>query len=193
MNRLTMGSLAIAIALLGTSHCISGEPKPGLDYRQLKAMEWIIGDWEADWEVPSEGESALSGWPAGAKVHATTSWKWMENKSYIMLRFRSDIDGKVAHKGFEVVAVDPQSKKIVQFLFSILGGSGTGEWSVDGKTWTLKWSGMIADQTKLEGVAHLVPIDKDTYTWQLKEVKKNGQNAAGTPVVTYRRVAKKPG
>ena len=31
------------------------DSKPGPDYEQLKAMEWMIGDWEADYVVTSPG------------------------------------------------------------------------------------------------------------------------------------------
>ena len=91
-----------------------------------------------------------------------------------------------------MVGVDPQSKKIIHWLFSILGGWGTGEWSVEGNTWTLKWSATAADRTKYEGVSFLVPIDANTYTWEMKDNKKNGTEAPDTPLITFRRVREKP-
>lgn len=193
MNRLTTAFFGLALPLLGTFQCIGEEAKPGPDYEQLKAMEWIIGDWEADWVVPSGGSASLDGYPPGAKVHSTGSDFWMENKSYIGYKFRDEIDGKVVHQGFEMVGVDPQSKKLIHWLFSIMGGWGTGEWSVEGNTWTLKWSATAADRTKYEGVSFLVPIDADTYTWEMKDNKKNGTEAPDTPLITFRRVSQKPG
>jgi hypothetical protein len=191
MSRLTNAFVGVAILLLGAHQCTGGEARPGPDYEQLKAMEWMIGDWEADWVVPSEGNLGLDGFPSGAKVHSTCSYSWMQKKNYIRLKFRDEIDGKVAHQGFEIVGVDPESKKIIHWLFSILGGWGQGEWTVEGKTWKLKWWGAIADRTKLEGVAYLVSVDSNTHTWQLKDFKKNGKSTPDTPVVTYRRVRKK--
>ena len=58
MNRLTTALFSLALLLLGVVPCIGEETKPGPDYEQLKAMEWIIGDWEADWVVPSGGAGA---------------------------------------------------------------------------------------------------------------------------------------
>jgi hypothetical protein len=181
-----------ALVLLAASMVIgqAGEdPKPGPDYEQLKAMEWMIGDWEADYVVASPG-LGLDGFKPGARAHSTNSYYWMENKNYIGLKFRDEIDGKVAHEGFEMIGVDPQSRKTVHWLFSILGGWGPGEWTVEGKTWKLKWAGTTGDGTKYEGVSFLVPIDANTHTWEMKECKKNGKPTPDTPIVTYRRVVR---
>jgi len=167
------------------------EQEPGPDYAQLKAMQWLIGDWEADWVVPSEGISVPDGYPSGSKVRSFTSYSWMENKNYIGLRFRDEIDGKVVHSGFEMIGVDPQSKKTIHWLFSILGGWGPGEWTVEGKTWTLKWTGTTADGTKYEGVSFMVPVDANTHTCEMKECKKNGKPTPDTPLVTFRRASTK--
>lgn len=114
----------------------------------------------------------------------------MENKNYIGLKFRDEIDGKVVHKGFEMIGVDPQSKKTIHWLFSILGGWGPGEWTVEGKTWKLRWTGTTAGGTKYEGVSFMVPVDPNTHTWEMKECKKNGKPTPDTPLVTYRRMGK---
>lgn len=164
---------------------------PGPDYEHLKAMEWMIGNWEAEWVVPSDGDLTLEGFTPGARVRSTTSTFWMENRNNIAMRFRGEIDGKLVNQGFELVGVDPGSKKKLHWLFSNLGGWGKGEWSVDGETHILTWSGTTADGTELEGVGYMVPIDADTYTWQLKHNKKNGKEGPDTPVVTFRRVKSK--
>jgi hypothetical protein len=193
MIRLMNAFVGVALLLLGAYQCTGEEAKPGPDYEKLKAMEWMIGDWDADWVVPSSGNLGLDGFPSGAKVHSTCSYFWMENKNYIGLKFRDEIDGEVAHKGFEIVGVDPESKKIVHWLFSILGGRGSGEWTVEGKTWKLKWWATTADGTKLEGVSYMVPLDSNTHTWEIKDNKRNGKSTPDTPLVTYRRISKKPG
>jgi hypothetical protein len=188
MNRLTARYLVAVLMLLGASQCIAEHTKPGPDYEQLKEMKWIIGDWEAEWIVPSGGFLVSEDTPPGTKVHSTCSYHWMENKNNIGLKFRDVIDGKVAHQGFEMVGVDPKSKKIIHWLFSILGGWGTGEWSAEGKTWRLKWTGTTADGTTYEGVSHHVKIDPNTHTWEIKDAKKNGKHTPNTPLITYTRV-----
>ena len=162
----------------------------GPDYKQLKGMEWMIGDWEAEWVVPSTGYPAPDGYAPGSKVKSTCSYSWIEQKNYIGLKFRDEIDGKVAHEGFEIIGVDPHSKKIIHWLSSILGGWGTGEWSVEGKTWKLKWSATTGDGTTYEGVSFMVPLDAKTHTWEMKDNKRNGQSTPDTPLVTYRRIKK---
>ena len=180
----------VVIALVYASPCLGQESIPGPDYDQLKAMQWMIGDWEATWEV--KGESILaSAYSAGAKVRTFNSYSWMQNKNYIGLNFRDEINGKTAHKGFEMIARDPVSKKTVHWLFSVLGGSGVGEWSVKGNTWKLEWTYTSGGGAQLKGVAFLIPVNKDTHTWQMKEIKENGKDVPDTPLITFRRVAKK--
>ncbi len=179
-------ALLLAASMVGQG---GEKAKPGPDYQQLKAMEWMIGDWEAEYVVASPG-LGLDGFTPGAKVHSFNSYYWMQNKNYIGFRFRDEIDGKVVHSGFEMIGVDPQSKKTIHWLFSVLGGWGPGEWSVDGKTWKLRWTGTTSDGTKYEGVSFMAPVDANTHTWEMKDCKKNGEPTPDTPIVTYHRVGK---
>ncbi|MCL4852101.1 MAG: hypothetical protein KJZ78_12070, partial [Bryobacteraceae bacterium] len=181
----------VAFFVVGVSLCIAQETKPGPDYEQLKALEWLIGDWEANWVIPAEGYPVPDEYAPGAKVRSTGSFYWMQNKNYIGYRFRDEVDGKLGHQGFEMIGVDPQSKKIIHWLFSIMGGWGTAEWTLDGKTWKLKWSGTIADGTTFAGVSYHVPIDADAFTWQMKQNTKNGKSMPDTPLITFHR--RKPG
>jgi hypothetical protein len=168
----------------------SRKPKPGPDYAQLKAMSWVIGDWEAEWVIPSEGFPLLEGYSPGAKVRSTNSYFWMENQNYIGFKFRDTCNGELLHQGYEIIGVDPTSRKLVHWIFSILGGSGFGKWSQDGNTWVLKWSGSNADGSHYEGVSYVVPVDANTFTWQMKNAKHNGEKLPDTPEITFRRVSK---
>ena len=155
-------------------------------YMELKPLEWMIGDWEGTWVV-GEGSALAASYPVGAKVKSHNTYAWMQNKNYIGLKFRDEIDGTVTHEGFEMIGWDAKAKKRVHWLYSILGGSGVGEWSKDGDTWKLDWSYTTGDGTSLEGVAYLTPVDENTHTWQLKHMKENGQDASDGPLVTFRR------
>lgn len=191
MYRLTTSCIATALTLVFVTRCESQDAKPGPDYDHVRPMEWMIGDWEGTYTVIPGGMLA-SAYPPGAKVRSANSYSWMENKNYIALKFHEGIDGKIVHQGFELIGKDPQLKKIVHWIFSIAGGSGVGEWSLDGKTWKLKWSYTSGNGTKYEGVSFLVPVDANTHTWEMKEVKENGKKVADAPLITYRRVSKKP-
>ena len=165
-------------------HESGAEPEPGPDYEQLKQIEWLIGDWEGDMVVPPSFQEI---YPEGTTVHSKQSYFWMENKNYIGFKFRDEKDGKVLHQGFEVIGVDPQSKKLVHWIFSVAGGYGTGEWSREGDVWKLKWSGSLPNKVKYEGTSYLQQVDANTHTWQMKDTKRNGEKVPDYPVVTFRR------
>lgn len=163
---------------------------PGLDHEQLKAMQWMIGDWEANWQV-QQGAVLGDSYPVDAKVKTTNRYSWIQNKNYIRLNFRDEIEGKTVHEGLEMIGLEPKTKKTIHWLFSIIGGSGTGEWSKLGETWVLTWNYTAGDGTTLEGVSHMVVIDDDTHTWQMKAMKQNGKEIPDTPLIKFHRVKRK--
>ena len=186
MTRSLHTMTVVALVTLAVSNGVSAEPGHGPDYEQLRALEWLIGDWEAEWTVPAEGTN-LDSYSPGATVHSTFSSYWMENRNYIGIKLRDVIDDTVAYEGFEMVGVDPTSKKPIHWIFSMLGGYGTGEWSKDGDKWILSYSGATADGTAYEGTSVMVSLDHDTHTWQIRETKTNNEPTHGTPLVTFRR------
>lgn len=164
--------------------------KPGPDHDQLKAMQWMIGEWEGSWEV-QPGAILGDAYPVGAKVRSSSSYAWIQNKNYIRLKFHDEIGGEKVHEGLEMIGVDPKTKKMIHWLFSVVGGTGNGEWSRRGDTWLLKWDYTAGDGTTLEGVSYLIPIDENTHTWQIKGMKENGKDVPDTPLVKFQRVKRK--
>ncbi|MCS7466938.1 hypothetical protein NZK35_09800 [Stieleria sp. ICT_E10.1] len=182
----TLMCLIGSIFLVG--HAFAREPGP--DYEQLKAMQWMIGDWEGSWQVQS-GAMLSEAYPVGAKVRTTNAYSWMQNKNYIRLKFRDEIGGKTVHEGLEMIGRDPKTKKTIHWLFSVIGGSGTGEWQKERDAWVLTWSYTAGDGTMLEGVSYLNVIDEDTHTWQMKKMKENGKDIPDTPLIRFHRVNRK--
>lgn len=172
-------------SLLAVGNALGREPGP--DHEQLTAMQWMIGDWAANWQV-KEGAMLGDAYPVGAKVKATTTYSWMQNRNYIRLKFRDEIAGKTVHEGLEMIGIDPKTKRPIQWLFSIIGGSGSGTWSRQNDTWILTWNYTAGDGTTLEGVSHMMVIDEDTHTWQMKSMKENGKDIPDTPLINFHRV-----
>ncbi|TWU41022.1 hypothetical protein [Novipirellula artificiosorum] len=164
--------------------------KVGPDYETLKAMEFFIGDWEATTTVQEDGLDLGDLYQPGATENRYETWYWIEDKNYIGVKFGGEIDGKEAHTGFEMVGVDPKSGKVVHWLFSKLGGSGTGTWKIGPKELRLNWNYRTAAGNFLKGVAYHKVVDEDTYTWQIRDMTEDGKKLADTPVVTLHRVKK---
>lgn len=185
-------SMAVGLLMVGlsghTGTWAAEELKPGPDYKHLKVLEWLIGDWEAEMEIPPGFQEIH---PNGATVHSRKSCHWMQDKNYIGFEFRNTADGELVHEGFEMAGVDPKSKNLVQWIFSVAGGNGTGTWSRHDKGWKLEWSATLPNGAKYKGTAYLVATDKNTHTWTMRNLTRNGKKIPDYPLVTFRRVGSK--
>ena len=158
---------------------------PGPDYEHLKQLEWLIGEWEGTMVVPPSFPEI---YPEGATVVSKQRCYWMQNKSYMGFEFRDFVDGKLAHEGFEMIGVDPESKQPIHWIFSVAGGYGTGKWSRDGKTWKLEWNATLPNEAEYKGISDHIPVNKNTYKWQIRDATRNGKKVPDYPIVEFKRV-----
>ena len=175
----------VSAAFLLAASMVMGQAE-GAASRQkhIQELGWLIGRWEGEFVLP-EGIPDL-GQP-GSIVSDEQSFKWILNKSFIQYNFTSRIDGKVSSEGMEVVGWDAQSGKLMHWVFGSTGLHGLGVWRRDGEAWVLDWSGTAPDKTTYGGSSVHRVLDKDTYTWQMINLKKNGEEIPDWPVVEYRR------
>ena len=84
MKRITM----FAVAAMFVCGIAFGADEPGANYKHLKPMEWMIGTWARDFEVP---EDLPAGSPVIAKmgdpVRITITSKWGLNMNVIQTTF----------------------------------------------------------------------------------------------------------
>lgn len=90
--RASMRSIAICCAIfclvLG-QRAVTAQDKTA--HEHLKQIAWIIGDWEAETEIPPGRDDVGE---AGAKMIVQVSWRWMVKRDFIVLNLRQQIGEK---------------------------------------------------------------------------------------------------
>ena len=182
-----MRSIAICFAvfciLLG-QRAVTAQDKTA--HEHLKQMDWIIGDWEAETEIPPGRDDVGE---AGAKMVVQVSWRWMVKRDFIVLNLKQQI-GEKSEVGREIVGWDAKSGQLVHWLFWEGGKHGKGEWSVDGDKLLLNWSIIGPDNKESRGRSHLAKVDEDTWTWRGTDQITDGKPSPDWPTMTFKRKKK---
>jgi uncharacterized protein (TIGR02246 family) len=96
---------------------------------RLAALEWLVGEWEAD----DDGKTI------------TVSAKWTANKVYLLCEIVIERDERVIHRITQRIACDPLTKRLKGWTFDADGGLGEGFWTQQGDTWVNQSSGVTRD------------------------------------------------
>jgi hypothetical protein len=150
----------------------------------LEEEAWLIGTWEAEYDLPSGVPELGKG---GEKVKEVLSWRWALDKKFIVLRFSMEIEGQPPFTGLEVTGLNPKSGQVTSSLFNSTGAQGRGEWDKEGDTLTMNWTAIQPDKTVFKGVSYIRQDSKDEYTWGIKNLTRGGEEIADWGPVTYRK------
>jgi uncharacterized protein (TIGR02246 family) len=140
----------------------------------LRDLEWLIGSWEAKRD--------------GTEVHTTYEWLW--DKSFIRADFTIRQKSRTL-RGFQMIGKDANSDSLRSWTFESEGGFGEATWARDGKKWVLDSAGRLADGSTLAAAIILVPLDRNSFTWQAVERSRDGEEVADLPPVKVTRVRPK--
>ncbi len=137
----------------------------------LRDLDFLIGTWEARTD--------------GSEVRTTYEWDARKNS----IRCHFTIKGKDhTVSGMQVLLKDPRTGQLRSWLFDDDGGFGDGAWTRDGKRWVITANGVQADGGELTATNILIPVDRDTFTWQSTERTLDGEELPGIPPVKVTRV-----
>ena len=153
------------------------------NYDHLKPLEFTIGKWVGEYEIPIE----IAGFPAGTKVVERISARWLLRKNYIVSDFTQEADGRKRRTGKEITRWDRLAGKLKHSIFD-LEGSGEGQWHKDGDRMVLTWTYTDAENG-ITGKSILGKIDDNAYSWQLVQIKVDGESVPDWPKVTYKRAS----
>jgi uncharacterized protein (TIGR02246 family) len=100
-------------------------------YGELQPLEWLIGDWIDE----------------GRTETIETTFRWDDNKSFLLEEFQVVRDGEVVMKGTQRIGWDPQAKQIRSWTFDSAGGFGEATWTPVEDRWVIKAKAVTADGT----------------------------------------------
>jgi len=119
-------------------------------YDKLKALEWLIGDWE-----DQAGEITIK-----------TACRWSRNKNFMIRSFAVSMGDEVEMSGMQVIGWDPAENVIRAWLFDSDGGFATGVWKQQGQRWTVHTTATLEDGRKGSSMNVFRPIDENSFGWQ---------------------------
>ena len=137
----------------------------------LRDFDWLIGTWEAKTD----------------ETQVRTTYKWDAKKNSIRCDITIKGDGRNV-AATQILLKDPRTGQLRSWLFDDDGGFGDGTWTRDGKRWVIAASGVQADGGELTATNILMPVDKDTFSWQSTERTLDGETLPNIPPVKVRRV-----
>lgn len=139
----------------------------------LNELDWLIGTWSAK----------------RADAEVRNNYEWFGNKSFIKV----DITIREKDKSLsamQLIGIDPATGGIRTWTFEHDGGYGEGTCSRDGPRWVFENKATLADGSILEATNILVPVDRNTITWQPINLTIEGEQFGNLPPMKITRVKK---
>lgn len=125
------------------------EEKSVSAYGELQALEWLIGDWVDE----------------GRNETVEASFRWDDNKSFLLEEFKVIDEGEVVLKGTQRIGWDPQAKQIRSWIFDSAGGFGEATWTEVGDKWVVKATGVSSDGDAASATRTLSKSTNDRVIW----------------------------
>ena len=118
-------------------------------YGELQPLEWLVGEWLDE----------------GRTENVESTFRWDENKSFLLEEFQVVRDGAVIMKGTQRIGWDPQTKQIRSWTFDSAGGFGEAVWTPVEDRWVVKAKAVTADGTSASATRSLTRATADRVIW----------------------------
>ena len=118
-------------------------------YGELAPLEWLVGEWIDE----------------GRTETVETTFRWDDNKSFLLEEFQVIKDGAVVLKGTQRIGWDPQAKQIRSWTFDSAGGFGEAAWTPVEGGWIVKAKAVTADGTSASATRTLTRAAQDRVIW----------------------------
>ena len=143
------------------------------NYRNLRGLEWALGDWT------SENEKGMGG---------RLSLAWTDNQNFITGTFTQTVNNISVGSATHWIGWDPADKRVRSWIFDAAGGFGEGAWTRDGDKWLIKMENVRRDGKKATQTAVVMHVDNETLILQLKDRTLDGKPMDDTPEVKLKRI-----
>jgi uncharacterized protein (TIGR02246 family) len=147
---------------------------PSLAYPQLKALEWLVGEWQ----------------DASDKIDVHVVCRWDRNKSFLVVQY------EVKHPGEEPLHVthrvgwDGHNGMVRSWTFDSQGGFGESHWQRDGNRWVAATSAILPDGGTGGATNVYQFVDPNTFVWRSLDREVDGQPLADAEIKFVRKAAK---
>jgi uncharacterized protein (TIGR02246 family) len=139
----------------------------------LDDLDWLIGTWTA-----KTGD-----------VEVRNTYEWYGNKAFI--KASTSVHGKDrSFTAMQLIGLDPATGVIRTWTFEHDGGLGEGTVTRDGPRWVFANTATLGGGAMLETTNILVPVDRDTITWQPVNLAIDGEPLGNLPPTKLTRVKK---
>ena len=125
-------------------------PNDSSRYKQLKELEWIIGEW-----VDQAGDDTIR-----------IECKWTKNRNYINRAYTVNVGGQIDSSCLQIIGWDPRQEQIRSWLFDSNGGFVEGTWTKKGDRWFVQSVATLAEGSAGSFTSIFRPLDQDNYSWQ---------------------------
>jgi uncharacterized protein (TIGR02246 family) len=115
------------------------------NYEHLHDLEWLVGDWIDE----------------GADGVIEFSYRWDENKSYLLNDFQVIQNGEITLTGTQRIGWDPRTAQIRAWIFDTAGGFGEATWTNTADGWIVKASGVSPEGVAASATRTFQLVDHD--------------------------------
>lgn len=135
---------------------------------QLRALEWMVGDWHSQ-----TGDELFE-----------ASCVWSKNGNFLSRSFRVSIPDMDPLEGTQIIGYDAAKKVIRSWLFDSDGGTGSSTWTQDGDSWVVKTKQTLVDGRQASAVNIYTLLEDGQFSWQSTRRILDGERLPDTePVI----------
>jgi uncharacterized protein (TIGR02246 family) len=157
---------------------VRDEPEEDLPaHEHLKELEWMLGEWINE----SDDEAVL------------TTCKWSNDGNFLLRDFDVKIEGRIALRGTQRIAWDPQQGRFRMWVFDDSGGFAEGLLARADDRWVVEGSGVRSDGKSVSFTTAITPLGKDRLRWEVLDRSVAGVAVPGTDQFDVVRRAPDPG
>lgn len=141
------------------------------NYRRLRPLEFLIGEWIG------EGEGVLT----------RHSWRWVDDRNFLLQEYTIQMEGRGTLSGSMRIGWDAQARQVRSWSFDSQGGWNEARWTRADDGWILKTQGMTRLGNTTSATTILRQVDPSTMTWESRDRIDGGVPAAPLPKVVIKR------
>lgn len=180
-----VATVTCAFLFLATVPPAHGQETPPSNYKHLKPLDFLIGNWHA--QVTAEKDSPAGILKKGDKYDYYLSLQWAVDKNAITENFTIKEGAKVVFHWQRLIGWHAGKKQIVSGKFTSIGGSGMSTWKRKGDNWAQ--SSKSVNGTGKEGSSTIIlsNIRQDSFVTQVIHRTRDGKKEPDGPRVAWKR------